>query len=218
MRRLLVVLGATLTAALLWAPKDLRAQEKFKPIAAWDGPSFMAPGPENALGAYFVKPKDTDGGVALSWRSGTGLVLGVRGEYVHDPVFGSLWGIGGEAKGGIGPMAPPLAVNWTAGIGALITGKNDAGAGEADLRVPVGLSLGLRLVSGELVLTPYVHPRVSLAYVSFNNGGGSDTTIEFDTDVGADLQLTPGFVLRIGGTFGDQPALGAGLAVNLGRF
>ncbi len=209
MRSWIVASGLTLLALLVLAPSGLEAQHKL--IAAWDGPSFMAPGPENDIGVYYIKPSDTDGGVAFTWRSGAGLNLGVRGEYVKD-IFGDHWGIGGEAKGGIGPVAPPLAINWTAGIGALI------GSGESDLRVPVGLSLGLRLVSGQLILTPYVHPRVSLAYVSFDNNGGSDTSIEFDTDVGADLQLMPGLVLRLGGTFGDQPALGAGLAVQLGRF
>ncbi len=217
MRRWIVALGLCAAALGMVRPTGLSAQ-KLKPLAAWDGPDFMAPGPESLLGAYYIKPRDTDGGVAVTWRSGGPLSLGVRGDYVHS-VFGTSWGIGGEAKGGIGPVAPPLAINWTAGIGALITSASDgSGAGESDLRVPVGLSLGLHLVSGELVLTPYVHPRVSLAYVSFNNGGGSDTTVEFDTDVGADLQLSPGFVLRLGGTFGDQPALGAGLAINLGRF
>ncbi len=212
-----IVLGLAATTVALVLPTGLRAQT-FKPIAAWDGPDFMAPGPESDIGVYYIHPRDTDGGVAATWRSGSGLNLGVRGEYVHG-VFGNSWGIGGEAKGGIGPVAPPLVIDWTAGIGALITSASDgSGAGESDLRVPVGLSLGLRLVSGELVLTPYVHPRVSLAYVSFNNNGGSSTTFEFDTDVGADLQLTPGLLLRLGGTFGDQPALGAGLAVNLGRF
>ncbi len=220
MRKWGIALGVALTGLATLLPAGVQAQtQTFKPIAAWDGPDFMAPGPESLFGAYYIKPRDTDGGVAVTWRSGTSLVLGVRGEYVHDPFFGPLWGIGGEAKGGIGAVAPPLLINWTAGIGALINPSSDVSGGEADLRIPVGLSLGLRLVSGELVFTPYVHPRVSLAYVSFNNNGGSSTTVEFDTDVGADVQLSPGFVLRLGGTFGDQgPTYGAGLAVNLGRF
>lgn len=215
MRRWLVALG--LAAALTQLGAAGVQAQSFKPIAAWDGPDFMAPGPENDIGVYYIHPRDSDGGVAATWRSGSGLNLGVRGDYIHS-VFGNSFGIGGEAKGGIGAVAPPLVINWTAGIGALITSASDqSGAGESDLRVPVGLSIGLRLVSGGLVLTPYVHPRVSLAYVSFNNGGGSDTSVEFDTDLGADLQLTPGVVLRLGGTFGDQPAFGAGLALALGR-
>ncbi len=216
MRKWAIALGLAGAALAPLTTTSLQAQS-FKPIAAWDGPDFMAPGPESGIGVYYIHPRDTDGGVAATWRSGSGLNLGVRGDYIHS-IFGSSWGIGGEAKGGIGAMAPPLVINWTAGIGALITSASDgSGAGESDLRVPVGLSIGLRLVSGGLILTPYVHPRVSLAYVSFNNGGGSDTSVEFDTDVGADLQLTPGVTLRLGGTFGDQPALGAGLALALGR-
>jgi len=208
MRKGMGVLALAAAALATLVPAGAQAQHRL--IAAWDAPSFMSPGPHDDIGFYYVKPSDTDGGLAVTWRQSGRVGLGVRGEYIHD-IFGAHWGIGAEIKGGLGQVAPPLAFNWTAGVGALV------GSGESDLRIPVGLTIGLRLASGDLVLTPYVHPRVSLAYVSFDNGG-SDSALQFDTDVGADLQLTPEIILRFGGTFGDQPAVGAGLALRLGRF
>ena len=210
MRKWLVALALAFSA---WAPAALQAQTR-----AWAAPSFMAPIRDDDIGLYFIKPKDTDWGIAGTWRQSGGLNLGVRGEYVELDNFGgqvdSRWGIGADAKGFIGPMAPPLAAAWTAGLGALI------GSGLSALSIPVGLSLGLRLASGDLVLTPYVHPRVSFMYTSFDQsvGGGSETRFLFDTDVGAELELSRQMILRLGGTFGDQPALGAGLGRRLGRF
>src|SRR5512146_633821 len=159
-------------------PASAFAQKTGYPV--WDTPSFTAPGRPGDVGFYFIKPQETDWGIAGTWRQGGGLNLGVRGDYIQISSGLSQWGIGAEAKGGIGEMAPPLAVNWTLGIGAT------SGAGATILRVPLGLTLGVRLVSTGLVLTPYVHPRVSFAYTSFDSpapgiSGGSDTTAEFDT-------------------------------------
>lgn len=181
----------------------------------WDTPSFMAPGREDALGIYLIKPRDTDFGIAGTWRTGGPLNLGVRGDYIQITEGLSQWGIGADAKGGLGEFAAPIAVNWTLGIGAT------SGAGATLLRVPLGLTLGAHLVSPGLRLTPYVHPRVSFVYTSFDRQfqgepRESDSTFEFDTDLGADLDLGQ-IIIRVGGTIGDQPAFGAGLAFKLRR-
>jgi hypothetical protein len=188
---------------LALAPAALAAQ-----TSGWDSPSFQSPGPHNDLGAYFIRPKDTDWGIAGTWRQSGGLNLGIRGEYVQILSGVSRWGLGAEVKGGLGPVAPPLAFNWTAGFGGLF------GSGASVLSIPVGLTLGLHLNGGGLVLTPYVHPRVALAIISPDRGEGDRTSeFRFDTDLGADLDLTPTLILRLGGTFGDQPGWGVGLAV-----
>lgn len=205
MRRGIIALGLAFAAL---APAGVAAQ-----TSAWDTPSFQAPTRDDDIGAYFIKPRDTDWGIAATWRQGGGLNLGVRGEYVQVLSGVSRWGIAGEAKGGLGPVAPPLAFQWTAGVGALV------GGGAAVLRVPVGLTIGLHLAGGGMAFTPYVHPRVSFNYFSFDQdlGGGSETKFQVDTDVGADLDLTPTIVVRGGFTFGDQPGFGVGLALRQGR-
>ena len=203
--------GLVLLALL---PAGATAQKTGYPV--WDVPSFQAPGREDDIGVYFLKPTNTDWGIAGTWRSGGPLNLGVRGEYVQITEGLSQWGIGAEAKGGLGEFAAPIAVNWTLGIGAT------SGAGATLLRVPLGLTLGAHLVSPGLRLTPYVHPRVSFVYTSFDRNfpdesGESDSTFEFDTDLGADLDLGQ-IVIRFGGTLGDQPAIGAGLAFKMRHF
>ncbi len=204
-----VACGLVLLALL---PVGAAAQKTGYPV--WDTPSFMAPGREDALGVYFIKPTETDWGIAGTWRTGGPLNLGVRGDYIQINRGSTQWGIGADAKGGLGEFAAPIAVNWTLGIGAT------SGAGATLLRVPLGLTLGAHLVSPGLRFTPYVHPRVSFVYTSFDVPQGapseSDHTFEFDTDLGADLDLGQ-MILRVGGTIGDQPAFGAGIAFKLGR-
>ena len=211
MRKWMFVLGLTLALP----PASAHAQ-----TMAWDAPSFMSPVLHNDLGIYFLKPQDTDWGVAATWASGEphGLNLGVRGQIVQITSGLTQWGIGADAQGGIGPVAPPLLIDWTLGVGAM------SGAGVTVLRVPVGLSLGARLVSPGLTVIPYVHPRVSFAYFSFDQPevgdfgpSGSTSEVEFDTDLGVDLDLVSPIIVRVGGTIGDMPAFGAGLAIKLGR-
>jgi hypothetical protein len=104
-------LGVLLVAL---APMGLAAQ-----TSAWDASSFQSPGSHDDLGAYFIRPKDTDWGIAATWRQSGGLNLGIRGEYVQILSGVSRWGFGAEARGGLGPVGPPLALAWTAGVGAL---------------------------------------------------------------------------------------------------
>ncbi len=216
MRKWIATSGLAL--ALGW-PVAARAQ-----VPVWDAPSFQSPVVHNDLGVYFLKPTDTDWGFAGTWESGEsrGLNLGVRGQFVQIVSGLTQWGVGATLKGGIGPVAPPLLIDWTGGIGAT------SGAGVTVLRIPVGLSLGARLASPGLVLIPYVHPRVSFAYFSFDQPQfgdfgqetGSTSELEFDTDLGLDVDLMSPIIIRIGYTIGgnsERNTFGAGIAFKLGH-
>src|SRR5688500_13645263 len=78
--------------------------------------------------------------------------------------------------------------------------------------VPVGVSVGHRfpLTGTSMAITPYVHPRVSLDYVSFNDE--SDTEVNITFDIGGNLELTPQLALRVPAMFGDIDAVGLSLA------
>ncbi len=198
-------------ALVMLCPATARAQFTM----AWDAPSFMSPVLHNDLGIYFLKPQNTDWGFAGTWASGEsrGLNLGVRGQYVQISSGSTQWGIGAFAKGGVGPVAPPLLINWTLGVGT------QTGAGVTTFRVPLGVSLGARLASPGLVLVPYVQPRVSFAHFSYDDPAFvSNNEFEFDTDLGVDLDLADSpLIIRVGGTIGSMPAFGAGLAFKLGH-
>lgn len=78
--------------------------------------------------------------------------------------------------------------------------------------VPVGVSVGHRfpLTGTSMAVTPYIHPRVSLDYASFNDE--SDTEVNIVFDIGGNLELTPQLALRLTALFGDADAIGISLA------
>ena len=77
--------------------------------------------------------------------------------------------------------------------------------------VPVGVSVGHRfpLTGTSMAVTPYIHPRVSLDYVSV--GDESDTEVNIVFDIGGNLELTPQLALRLTALFGDADAIGLSL-------
>jgi hypothetical protein len=84
-------------------------------------------------------------------------------------------------------------------------------------RVPVGVSLGHRFpLEGNLALTPYIHPRVSLDYCSECGPDDGDTDIGVLFDLGADFEVSPRLSLRVAFTFGGEESFGGGNAVGFG--
>lgn len=104
----------------------------------------------------------------------------------------------------------PLDILFTAGA--------YAGVGEVTLfRVPVGVSVGHRFpLEGDLAITPYLHPRVSLDYRGEYQGVESDTDLGVLFDLGADFEVSPRLSLRLAFTFGGEEAFGGGNAVGFG--
>jgi hypothetical protein len=109
---------------------------------------------------------------------------------------------------GIRGIQSPLLLSWIVGVGGTFNGATW-------LRVPAGLSIGVDVDAGSLRILPYVHPRIAFDYVSFNDD--SDSELNFDLDLGADIGLGPQFVLRFGATVGEWDAIGVGVAYRLGR-
>ena len=100
----------------------------------------------------------------------------------------------------------PLDLLLTAGI------FSQFGNDITSIGVPVGVSVGHRFpLSGTtMAVTPYIHPRVSLDYVSVNDESETDVNITFD--IGGSLELTPQLALRLTALFGDADAVGISLA------
>lgn len=102
----------------------------------------------------------------------------------------------------------PLDMLLTVGGHALI-------GDEFALEIPLGMSLGRRFpLEGALAITPFVHPRVALQYVSEGGDGDSETDLGIAFDVGADFEVSPRLSLRAAFMFGsdDADAIGIGLA------
>ena len=104
----------------------------------------------------------------------------------------------------------PLDVLLTAG--AFTQFGND----QLLLSVPVGASVGhrFRLQGTAMSITPYVHPRLALHYLSIDTpaGDASDTDLDISFDVGGSLEFSSQLALRLSATFGDTDVLGLSLA------
>jgi hypothetical protein len=122
----------------------------------WDAPTFFSPRPAEDIGLYFWQPDlgRSDWAAGAIWRQHGNLSLGVRGGYAD----GGDWMLGAEFFGPINLLGPGtgLLTSWVLGFGATFDGVTQ-------LRVPVGLSVGVNIGQpGGIQLLPYVHPRVAV--------------------------------------------------------
>ncbi len=116
------------------------------------------------------------------------LMLLLGGQYAYQIVRA-----GGDA---------PLDLLFTAGVFTRM-GPDDRSA----MSVPFGVSLGHRfLLEGQMAITPYVHPRISIDM--FN--GNSDLNINFD--IGANFEVNNRLGVRFSAALGDADAIGFSLA------
>lgn len=189
---------------------------------AWNYPSFQPPR---------VTPREFNIGIAEGGGPGTSLLfqwrepLSPRASFAFDIGMADPdWGahdtrflVGGQYGQQLaGARADqPIDVLLTFGL------FGSFGDPYNFVRIPVGVSLGHRFpLEGQLAITPYVHPRVSVDYCSScqPRGGvspysGSDTDIALTFDLGASFEFTPRMALRISALFS-----GSDLLVNQNGF
>lgn len=181
----------------------------------WESPTFFSPRAGDDLGAYLVFPDPGDLGIVGIWRQTGRIDLGVRAGFID---FGNDTGVlvGAELFGPVNLFGPgtPISAAWMSGIGATFDGVTW-------LRIPLGLSVGATLASsGGLSITPYVHPRVAFDLFAYDTGRDeeeTDSELNVDVDLGADLALGRSFILRFGATFGESDVIGIGLAWRMAR-
>lgn len=190
------------------------------PVAAqsWEHPTFFSPQAHDDIGLYLVQVDDVDdpGWVGI-WRQSGNINLGVRaglasGEFdwlVGAEFYGPLRLFGSESQ---------LLVSWIVAAGAMF-GETILEEGVVALRVPVGVSVGLNLGSGGIAIVPYVHPRVAFNLIAEGEGANerTDSDINLDVDLGADVTLSDRFVLRGGVTISEFTTFGAGVAYRIPR-
>lgn len=162
---------------------------------------FMSPQPESSLGVYVSDFGDLAlEGIARGDFGGFN--LGVRGGIVDaDDLTG--FSIGGELRNPLTLGTDPLDLAFTAGIQALLGDFDGVG-------VQAGFSLGHTFVpeTGNLRITPYIHPRI--AYI--DPGDPADGDLDLLADVGFDLDFATNLSLRLGINLGDGADWGIGIA------
>jgi hypothetical protein len=99
----------------------------------------------------------------------------------------------------------PLDGAFTVGLGAAF------GDGETVARLPVGISLGRRVLleDSDVEFVPYIHPVLTPI---FGDTGPDDGDIDFALGLGVDIRLTRRFDLRVSGALGDIEGLAVSFA------
>ena len=194
-------LALSLGVVLCWAPATASAQY------AWDGPSLVGPHAPLGLSVVLVA---TDPGGALGamaqWRrDGAAMGWGYRGGIVQSDsddlaVFGGV-----DVSGVLAESVEDadIQVLWWSGAGA--------GLGhELVLSVPVGLVASWRGMGDGTAFAPYAGAHAALDLAT---GDGDNVSLEASLDLGLDLTLTTGWVVRFGASLFGRDAVGVGIRI-----
>lgn len=211
--------AAAIILAALLAPDMASGQ-------AWSYPSFQLPvTTRRELNFGVAEGGDAPGAasVVFQFRNTPGRVLvSVDLGLLDRPgVDGASAIVGVGLARSITAARDPIALLPTVGAYAAIGDPANV------FRVPVGISVGGRVpLEGSLLLTPYLHPRVSLD-VCGDCGGGNlrfaneddDFDVNADVELGLDLAFTPALSVRLAAVLGsdsfvigDGDAFGVSLA------
>lgn len=199
-------------ACLVLIPAALHAQYQ-------NYPSFQVPRVSTRDFTFAVADAGRDATTLLyqwrgsrSTRSHTQLDIGLVDGYGNDDLRLVLGGgIAHQVHRSNAEL--PLDMAFTAGVGGSF------GDGGTLIRVPFGLSVGHAFaLDSPVVLTPYVHPRVSIDFCSRcgppRDRGDADVGVEMD--LGLDARLTRAMAVRASavlgsGAFGRGDAFGISL-------
>lgn len=175
--------------------------------AAWDGPSLVSPHSPGGLSVMLVSngPGDALGAMA-HWGSSRGaMTLGYRGGVVQNDADRTSVFAGVDVSGVLARSVEDadLQVSWWSGAGV---GVGD----EVLVSVPLGLVVGWQGLGDGTVFAPYAGAHVALDLAS---GEGDTASLDASVDLGLDLTLTSGWVVRFGASLFGRESLGLGIRV-----
>lgn len=171
---------------------------------AWDSPALISPSVPSGFSIFVINPAGGDIGGLGTFRHSAGPVgLGYRAAIAED-ASGDVAVSGGIDVAGVlarGVEGSEVDVIWWAGGGI--------GVGDESLfTIPLGIMLGWTGTGGEVLLSPYGGAHVVLDLSSADND-----SVRFDAvvDLGLDLVLRSGWMIRAGASFGDRESLALGV-------
>lgn len=174
---------------------------------AWDGPSLVGPHAPQGLSVLLAASGPGDAlGVLAHWRQdraafGLGYRAGLMQSDADDlSVFAGV-DVSGVLAGSIEDA--DIQVLWWSGLGA---GVGD----ELAVTVPLGLVAGWRGLGDGNVFAPYAGAHVALDVAS---GEGDSVSLDASLDLGLDLTLVSGWVVRFGASLFGRDALGVGIRI-----
>jgi len=99
-----------------------------------------------------------------------------------------------------------IDVLWWTGVGA---GMGD----DVIVSVPLSIVAGWTGEGDSAAFSPYVGAHIALDFTSFD---GEEVALDISLDVGMDLELTSGWIVRFGLSLGGRDALALGMSVPSG--
>ena len=176
-------------------------------------PSFQQPRVVSREFNFAIADGDGLTPLVFQWREGTApgtqlsLDLGLADP--ENDALETFFMAGGQYARVLTQARPDMPLDLLLTVGIFGQFGNDV----TSIGVPVGVSVGHRfpLTGTSMAITPYIHPRVSLDYASFNDQ--SDTEVNIVFDLGGNLEMTPQLALRLSAMLGnDADAFGISLA------
>ncbi len=200
MRRTLVLTCAA-TAITLTAAVPGAAQ------TAWDSPPLISHAVPSGASLFVLAPHGGDLGGLLTFRHAAGPVgLGYRVSVTDENSSDGIAVAGGIDISGYlsrGVEDAPLDLLWWSGVGA--------GFGSSTVvTLPLGAVIGWTGRGTDVVISPYAGGHVAL---DLRSGDGDNINLGGSLDLGLDLGLENGWLIRVGATVGDRDAIAIGASI-----
>jgi hypothetical protein len=172
---------------------------------AWDSPALMSPAVPSGFSIFAINPAGGDIGGLGTFRHEAGPVgLGYRAGIAQETGSGDIAVSGGVDVAGVlarGVEGSEVDVIWWAGGGVGI-------GTESLFTAPLGIMLGWTGGDGEILLSPYGGAHVVL---DLSSADGDSVNFDGVVDLGLDLVLRSGWMIRFGASLGDRESLALGL-------
>ncbi len=177
---------------------------------AWDSPALIGPAVPAGFSIFLLNPAGGDLGALGTLRHSAGPVgLGYRAAVADEAGTGDIAVSGGIDVSGMlarGVEGSEVDVMWWAGGGV------GFGA-ETLITAPLGVIVGWSGGSEDIVFSPYGGGHVVLDFVT---GPGDSVRFDGVIDLGVDLVLRSGWMIRAGASLGDREALALGIRLPTG--
>ncbi|MEQ1856078.1 MAG: hypothetical protein ABL963_06400 [Longimicrobiales bacterium] len=193
-------LTATVLSALLAIPVSAQV--------AWDSPALLSPTVPSGFSIFLVEPAGGDLGAMGTLRHSAGPVgMGYRAMVAEESgPAGDVAVSGGVDISGImarGVEGSEVDVMWWAG-GGLSVGSDWI------VSAPAGIILGWSGAGDNVIFSPY-----GGAHVVLDLSGNDGDAVNFDgvVDLGLDLVLSSGWMIRAGASIGDRESIAVGVKI-----
>jgi len=175
---------------------------------AWDSPPFITPVSPAGISLFFLSAGGDRLGALATIRHEAGPVgLGYRFAVTEEREPGDVVLAGGVDVSGFlarGIENADIDVVWWSGLGVGV-------GNETLVSVPLGLIVGWSgAADNGVIFSPYAGGHVALDVIS---GEGDNMNFNGAIDLGADIVLNSGWMIRFGATFGDRQAIALGFKI-----